>query len=310
MNIYTVDNIPDLKLILEKHGVAILKDYFTGAYADNVFNSVKEWLIDLDIGLTDDVSTWISKNTPFGPRFGMYQSIISHAPKFWELREKMYPIFQELLDESDILCSIDGASFYPTINSPKSRTSWEHIDQTISSDLICYQSQFIASNTKASFICTPGSHKKHGHIIKKFTIETNSNWHKFNDDQISILKKRFGELYQIPIYAPKGSIIFWDSRTIHAAKYPDNKENRWRAVFYISMRPKKSFNKKNKDIIKYAAINGKTTNHWGNKIFKPMDRFKIKNNKVVLLEQNSKDLSLVESFTKKQKKMVGLQKID
>ena len=306
MDSYTTDNVQDLKSILEEHGVAILKNYFTDVYADDVFNSVKKWLINLDIGLTRDISSWVSKNTPFGPRFGMYQSIISHSPKFWELREQLYPIFQDLLNENDLMCSIDGASFYPTINSPKSRTTWAHIDQTVSSDFMCYQSQFIASNTKASFVCTPGSHKKHRHIIKKFAIDTDSNWYKFSNDQVSYLEKKFDELYQIPIYASKGSVIFWDSRTIHAAKYPDNKENKWRAVFYISMRPLDTFDKKNKDIIKFAAVNGKTTNHWGDKIFKPMDRFKIKNNDVANQEQSSKDLSLVKSFSRIQKKMTGI----
>ena len=144
MDKYTANNIADLKLILEKYGVGILENYFDTNYADEVFASVKKWLIDLNIGLTNDIKSWVPKNVPMGPRYGMYQSIISHAPTFWELREKFYPIFQQLLDENDLMTSVDGASFYPTINSPKSRTTWAHIDQTVNSDFMCYQSQFVA----------------------------------------------------------------------------------------------------------------------------------------------------------------------
>lgn len=123
-------------------------------------SSIKQWMIELDINLTSDTSTWKTKNLPYGPRYDMYHSIISNASKFWELREKFYPFFTELLESDDLLTSIDGASFYPTINAPQNKKDWAHIDQTISYDFMCYQSHFVASDTDASFVCTPKSHKK------------------------------------------------------------------------------------------------------------------------------------------------------
>jgi len=155
----------------------------------------------------------------------MYHSIVSHAPKFWELREKFYPIFQKVLNEDDLLVSIDGASVFPVVNSPKKSKDWAHIDQTICSDFMCYQSQFVATNTKSAFVCTPRSHKIHKKMIQDFSIGTTSNWHKFTDSEVTKLKSIFKNNYQIPIYAKKGSVIFWDSRTIHSAKYPDTKDN-------------------------------------------------------------------------------------
>lgn len=299
----TTPDITELKPILDEYGVAILENYFDDEYADEVFSSVKKWLIDLDIGLSDDISTWTNKNVPFGPRYGMYQSIVSNAPKFWELREKFYPIFQEILSEDELLTSIDGSSFFPTINSPKNKADWAHIDQTVSSKFMCYQSQFVATNTNASFVCTPGSHKLHHSILKKFSIESNTNWHKFTDSEVQQLKKIFKKYYQIPILAKKGSIIFWDSRTIHSAKYPDIKENSWRAVFYISMRPKKMFSPKDIYNIQTAVIEGKTTNHWGSTIFKPFDRFKMKNTEISNLVTNSKKISYYPQMTQLQRKI-------
>lgn len=306
MDRYITNNISDCRSTLKKYGVAILENYFEDGYEDKIFNSVKQWLISLNIGLTDDNSTWTTKNVPMGPRYGMYQSIVSHAPAFWELREKMYPIFQELLGNIDLITSIDGASFYPTINSPKSKSTWAHIDQTVSSKFMCYQSQYVASDTDASFVCTPGSHKKHRTILKKFSIVSDTNWHKFSEGEVVTLEEMFGDNYQVPIKAKKGSIIFWDSRTIHAAKYPDNKEDKWRAVFYISMRPRDTFTEENINTIKEAVVDGKTTNHWGTTIFKPFDRFKVKNDGVVDLVKNSKRLSYVDKFTETQKKIAGL----
>ncbi len=117
----------------------------------------------------------------------------------------------------------------------------------------------------------------------------------------------FQENYQIPIHAKKGSIIFWDSRTIHSAKYPDKKENTWRSVFYISMRPVQTFDQANLDTIKNATINGTTTNHWGSVIFEPLDRLRDKNNKIVALYTNSNKLSIVNKMTLVQKKITGME---
>ncbi|XWV24562.1 hypothetical protein QJ856_gp1229 [Tupanvirus deep ocean] len=302
-------NINHIKNILDEYGVAILEDYFSDDYADKVFDSAKKWLIDLKIGLTNDVSTWISRNMPYGPRYGMYQSFISHAPVFWELREKFYPLFQKVLGEDDLLTSIDGASIFPTINSPKNKQDWAHIDQTVSSDLMCYQSQFVATDTNASFVCTPQSHKFHQNILSRFKINSTNNWHKFTETEVLELKSIFKSNYQIPIHTKKGSVIFWDSRTIHSAKYPDTKENGWRSVFYISMRSIDTFSSSNIDTIKNAVINGKTTNHWGSVIFKTIDRYKRKNNDVSNLAINSKKLSFYTRMTHLQKKMCAF-KID
>jgi hypothetical protein len=303
-------DITKLRTILDKYGVGILENYFDDTYADEVFGLVKKWLIGLDIGLTNDVATWINKNLPWGPRYGMYQSIISNAPKFWELREKFYPLFQEILGEPELLASVDGASFFPTANCPKNKADWAHIDQTIGSDFMCYQSQFVATNTLASFVCTPKSHKLHKTLLKKFSIKSNNNWHKFTDGEVAQLKSIFKDNYQIPIHAKKGSVIFWDSRTIHSAKYPDVKENGWRAVFYISMRPFKSFDLHNIKTIQLAITSGKTTNHWGSTIFKPKDRFRTKNPLISALMTNSKIISYYPYMTTLQKKLYNFDSTD
>src|SRR5438128_268331 len=98
LNIYT-PNLSEVRGILNEHGVAVLTNYFENGYADEIFLSVKKWLINLNTNLTDKTSTWKYRNMPLGPRYGMYQSIISNCPKFWELREKFYPIFSEILSE-------------------------------------------------------------------------------------------------------------------------------------------------------------------------------------------------------------------
>lgn len=302
------DDPTKLKNILEKYGVAILSDYFDESYADNVFSSATEWLINLDIGLTEDEQTWNMANTPLGPRTGLYQSIISHAPIFWDLREKMYNIFSIMWNNDKLLTSIDGATILPGSQKPKSKVvDWAHIDQTCSSDFMCWQSQFVATDTTASFVATIKSHLKHKEFLTMSKIlNPESKWHKFDKNEIIELKKMFGEAYQTPIYAKKGNVIFWDSRTIHSAKYQD--DNSWRCVFYISMRPENNFLANEKELIKTAAKKGLTTNHWASKIFATVDKFGRKNTKLTNLLKNLESLSYTKSMSPLQKRLCGFLK--
>ncbi len=256
-----------LQHILDTYGVAILDNYYTDAETDEFFQSAKEWMIGLNIGLTHDEKSWTIKNTPLGPRYGMYQNIISHFPGFWKLREDMSYLFAYLYGtDDDLITSIDGASLYPSKNL-RSTDDWPHIDQTVNSDLMCYQSQFVTTDTTAAFVATIGSHLKHAEILQKFNIpNSSSNWHLFNTTERTELKKMFGKNYQVPIYANKGCAIFWDSRTIHSSKRQDPGDNTWRGVFYVSMRPKKLLTNRNINTVTRAAVEGRTTNHWGSKM--------------------------------------------
>lgn len=172
---------------------------------------------------------------------------------------------------------------------------------------MCYQSQFVTTDTTASFVATIGSHLEHASILKMCNITGNpSNWYKFTNDDVTKLNEMFGINYQTPIYAKKGSIIFWDSRTIHSAKYQSDKDNSWRGVFYVSMRPVDQFGTRNLNTLTRAAVEGRTTNHWGTKMFPTSGRFVVKNEKVLFLLKNLQTISYVHKMDPKLQKMVGL----
>ena len=301
------DKVSELRDILDAYGVAILEDYFSDDYADEIFYGTKKWLINLNLGLTKDPKSWTIKSIPLGPRYGMYQSIVSHSPEFWRLREDMYKLFVIVLEEKKLLCSIDGASIYPPYH-PRKIKDWPHLDQTISSEFMCYQSQFVSTNTTASFVATIGSHLKHEKILDICgATGDKSNWHKFTDEEVIKLQKMFGKNYQTPIYAKKGSVIFWDSRTIHSAKYHDPNDNsQWRGAFYVSMRPKNDYTKRGVNTLVKAVREGRTTNHWGIKTFPTGDRYHVKNDQVLELLKNLESLSFVKEMTDAQKKLCGL----
>lgn len=263
----------EIKETLKKYGVCVLQNYFTEEQAlDHKLNIIK-WLQSISEGLTDEGESWTPNRLPHGPRYGMMQSLISHCPEVWKIRKEMYPLFVQLWETEDLLTSLDGATVHPP--TPNKGEDWPHIDQTVL-DKECYQAQVILSDTTASFRCTPTSHLHTKKILKICNEENNtSNWLKFNETQIYILRKWFGEKWQLPIHTTAGSVILWNSNTIHSAKRNDQNEeinenipfDKWRCVVYVCMRPKSHFSKRNITTIQRAAREGRTTNHWGERMF-------------------------------------------
>ena len=284
---YKKVNRKKLQEILDEYGVVVIEDYFKFSKCNEYMKSIVDWLILNSDNLTMDHKTWLGKNLPNGPRVGMMQSIISHCPTIWEIREKMYQLFKVLWGDEDLITSIDGATIYPPKKSRKTK-DWPHLDQTLlEPKCICYQGEAVLTNTTAAFVCSPKSHKIHKEILEACNKKpSKSHWLKFNKQQIEKVKRMVlntGGKWQIPIYAPAGSLILWRSTTIHSAqrivesvvKIPNDIWLGWRGVVYVCMRPKSHLTKTELTRLRKAATEGRTTNHWGTKIFPKNGRYKV-----------------------------------
>jgi len=249
--------------ILDEWGVCVVEKYFTTEQSDNWRNSIINWIHKISPATK---SEWKTFNLPNGPREGMMQNIVSHCPTVWEIREHFYPIFRDLLQEEELLTSIDGATVHPPILNKNNDNDWPHIDQTIE-NIRCIQAQVVLTDTTASFRCTPKSHLHHRTILEICEqIDDTTNWCKPNSVQLKAIKPLF-EYWQIPIHVPKGSMIFWRSNTIHSAQKNEKLDDDWRCVVYVCMRPKEEYSPKNLNTLIKSAKEGRTTNHWGTTMF-------------------------------------------
>lgn len=179
---------------------------------------------------------------------------------------------------SEFIVSGDGINIRPGNIGPYSpgKPDWAHLDQTTTNDIYeCVQGQLVLTNTSASFVATPGSHMYFLEIIKKLKVKTNTNWLKFNAEQLKIIKKITKKLeWQIPINAEKGSMIIWTSSLIHSAKLQNKKENPtkqdkyhgWRGVIYVCYRPLEDFTEKQIEKRQKCYEENRHTNHWSTKI--------------------------------------------
>lgn len=203
---------------------------------------------------------------------------IGHAKFIWDIRQnkKVANIFAKLwkVKPIELLTSFDGASFHMPPEITKigwyRKNDWLHTDQSYTrNDLECIQSwvtAFDVNEGDATLTCLEGSHKYHKDFAKEFKITDKSDWFKLqNDEQAKFYKDKGCK--RINITCPAGSMVFWDSRTIHCGQeaLKERAKPNFRCVVYICMTPRKLatiavLKKKQK-----AVEEMRTTSHWPHK---------------------------------------------
>ena len=310
--------------IMEKYGVVIIENYIKTP--DDHVQDIFDWFLEMFPDLSHEPNSWIGENLPSGPRYGMYQSLVGNCPTFIKLREDLYKLFCDIYDEPELMTSIDGMSFYPPYTS--NEKDWPHIDQ-LKTENTCYQSQIVLTDTTASFVCTPGSHKLLDFIKSHLASDKDlkGDWFKFKDDNLTTIQEKISELkkednllynWQIPIVAPKGSVILWYSNTIHSSRRQvelySSKEHHltnfinWRCVVYICMRPKKDFRKQDVKRIRECTSTGRMTNHWGKTMFPKKRRFEKKSDIMFeILDIPEEFVPPSEEYSSLYKKLTGIE---
>jgi hypothetical protein len=236
-----------------------------------------------------DLSTWTEYNLPPQTRPGLFQCLMGHIKPVWAIREnsKIRKIFKDLYSElsheevTDFVCSFDGINVLPNGSGHyhKEGNDWGHLDQTYGDIFDCIQGQAVLTNTSASFVATPVTHRHFSEILDLADVseKDKSNWCKFSPDKVEEIKTYLAShdiQYQIPILAPAGSLILWTSSTIHAAKLPDHKEKPsnddkwkgWRGVVYVCHRPRDELSDKALKRRKLYFEDNRMTSHWGDTV--------------------------------------------
>lgn len=279
--ITTPDN---LKQTLEEYGVAIIPSVLNeeecSQMASGMWDTLEDWTQHWETQITrDNPQSWKNIKHLF-PKHSMLiqQYALGHAQFIWNLRQnpKCVDIFAKLWNCShdDLLVSFDAASFHmpsEITNIGWHRKTWFHTDQSyLRNDFECVQSwatAFDVNNGDATLAFYEKSHKYHKDFAEHFQIKNKDNWFKLeNDEQIEFYKSK-GCLERY-IQCPKGSIVFWDSRTIHCGVEPrkGREKQNFRCVVYLCYMPRALSNDKElKKKIK-AFEEMRMTSHWPCKI--------------------------------------------
>lgn len=269
-----------LKDTINKYGVAIISNILTEKECVKMVNGIWDFLEyitmewELPINRSDE-NTWrgFYKLYPLHSMLLQHWGV-GHTQISWDIRqnEKIVDIFAYFWNckKEQLLVSYDGLSF----NLPPEKTNkgwnrnntWYHTDQSfLNSDFKCIQSWVTGLDVNdgdATLSFMEGSNKYHEQFGKKYGISDKTNWYKLSKDEEMFYKNKGCEIKNIK--CPKGSMVFWDSRTIHCGieASKNRKEENLRAVIYLCYMPRYLCDEKNLKKKKEAFYNLRTTSHY------------------------------------------------
>ena len=269
-----------LKNTIELYGVAIIPNVLDENECDIMVNQVwdffehitKEWEIPINRNNKD---TW----REFYKLYPMHSMLIQHwgvghTQASWNVRQninivKIFSYFWGC-NVDDLLVSFDGLSFNlpPEITKKgwNKGNTWYHTDQSFTTnEFKCIQS-FITgldiNEYDATLSFMEGSNKYHSEFRDTYNITDKSNWYKLTKEQQSFYSNKGCNIKNIK--CPKGSLVFWDSRTIHCGIEADKKRTTLniRAVIYLCYMPRNICDKTNLKKKQKAFNELRTTSHY------------------------------------------------
>lgn len=247
----------------------------------------------------DDRSNW-KEAFPLHNTMGIFAGPAGQTQVMWDLRQDPHivDIFAHVWNTSDLVVSMDGLSF---MCPPEIREGyierWLHVDQAIlrrqdnamhdnnppigfvSESLLktqpyTIQGQFLFEDSyegDGGFYCIPKSHLRFTEFAPQLEM---INKHKIFYSGQRFLEEFFGNSvdesghpYEMKqIIAPRGSLILWDSRTVHWNQHASRKRAhidapKVRMVGYLCYVPKARLTEASKIIRKEAFEKGVSTNH-------------------------------------------------
>ena len=271
----------NMKEILYDFGVCIVESVLDESYlkimTDGMWENLEQLTKNLDIPLKrDDTETYkqISKigikNSMLIQNYG-----IGHTEDVWKIRTNpnVLKVFSEIWKTDELVTSFDGVSYniQSTIKKPmKNQIKYKlHCDQSfLRNDLECFQTWVTGYDVNEGYgtlLVLEGSHKYHKECQEHFKITTKDDWLILTEEQIDwyINVKK---CKKTPIICKAGSMVLWDSRTIHCGMPPQIKQTVPRCIIYMCMIPKANCsNVKKKKRIK-AFEEGRMTTHNPSKI--------------------------------------------
>lgn len=272
----------DLKTTLAKYGVAIIPNVLDENECKHMINGMWNYLETTTARLKPPISKYDSKSwrqiKELYPLHWMLikQFGIGHTQMSWDLRQnpKIVAPFAALWDTEDLVCSFDGASFQmpPEVVGAGWDTGrrWWHTDQSLTRNgFECVQAWVTAYDTNVgdgTLAVLEGSHLLHAEFGKQFKITDKPDWYKLKPEHVEWYTKKGCQ--PISIQCPAGSMVFWDSRTIHCgvnARKGRPHPNTLRCIAYLCMTPRAlcSATTLQKRIQAFETL--RTTSHWPHK---------------------------------------------
>ena len=269
-----------LKKTLKKYGVAIIPNVLDLNESNSLVSGIWDFLEHITHHWNEPIKRKTKKSwRGFYDLFPLHSMLlqhwgVGHAQVSWNMRQnrKIAEIFAHFwkCEPEELLVSFDGLSFSipPEVTKKgwNRNNTWYHTDQSYTTpDFKCIQSWVTGLDINegdATLSFMEGSNKFHDEFREHFNITDKANWYKLTKEQEQFYKDKGCEYKNIE--CPKGSLVLWDSRTIHCGIEPnkDRDDKNFRAVIYLCYMPRSLCSDVNLKKKQNAFTELRTTSHY------------------------------------------------
>lgn len=274
----------DLRSTIDRYGVAIIPSVLNDDECRSIVSGLWDFIEHLtrlwELPITrEDTDSWKSIYKFYPLHSMLFQYFNSgHAQIAWDVRqnEKILDIFGKFYGcyPRDLLVSFDGFSFHlpPEVTNRgyNRNNTWYHTDQSYSrNDFEIVQSWITGldvTNGDATIGFMESSNSYHRECAQRFNLSDKKDWYKISQEQQDFYLSKGCE-YKL-IACPKGSLVFWDSRTIHCGVESERTRAspNVRAVIYLCYQPRCMADEKTLAKKRKAFTEMRTTSHYPSKI--------------------------------------------
>ena len=288
---YPETTLENLNATLDMQGVAVLPNVFSEHECNIVKKSV---LAHLANGYSVKQPGDFQKlKVQAGGIFHKYGVALIKEVLDLKTNERTIAPFAHIWREEELTTSLDGIYLAPPPEQTASPLFFDaqhasfHTDQASNKKEKCCIQAFInmehTENGDGCLSVLVNSHRFHQEFFKHFNVDSKGkDWFLLNKtDHLEWFKQKGCEWKMI--MAPRGSMVFWDSRTIHMGTLPREgrlNADRWRFVIYVCYTPARMQSEEDVELKKQAYLENRCTAHWpyGVRLFGKSDAASSKTN--------------------------------
>ena len=250
-------DINDVLEQLQKYGVAVIPNILSQEEIANMKGGIWNTLeylsslckVPINRNNPESWKTWFKFNPMNNMLLQNYS--IGHSQFIWDIRQNknVVNVFSKIwsCNPDELITSYDGLSFHlpPEITGIGwyKDNDWFHVDSSYTrTNFDCVQgfvTGYDINEDDATLSILESSNKVHDKFAENFGKKSEYDWHRLSNEELEFYFENGCKRHNVK--ASAGSLILWDSRTVHCSMEPlkTRKEPNFRLVTYVCMTPRK-----------------------------------------------------------------------
>ena len=241
---------------LEKDGVAVVPNILNEEEIKNMRNGIWDTVEHLSSRCEmpidrNNEETWKTWYKLLPTHYMLMQTYsIGHAQFIWDIRQnpKVSNVFAKIWSckPEELITSYDAVSFHLPPETTGigwyNNNDWMHVDASYTRrGFECVQgfvTGYDINDGDASLTLLESSNKYHSDFGDEFNIQDEIDWVRLEKEDLDFYYKKGCKRHNVK--ASAGSLILWDSRTVHCGMEPlETRDNpNFRLVTYVCMTPR------------------------------------------------------------------------